>query len=161
MSATTTVRMQTSMGQITIELDNENAPISSENFLAYVRDVLANERDLIDEEYNDRIHLWLATYTTPHLDAHGGAADAFHCAYGYFYSGIPCGAVDGLIDWAAGMPDLDRADVYTRIENRLFGPAGTYPAVPLWADTLYLGAADTLSGVGAYGPAWWGDWTAG
>ncbi|SHI77690.1 peptidyl-prolyl cis-trans isomerase B (cyclophilin B) [Malonomonas rubra DSM 5091] len=38
MSATTTVRMQTSMGQITIELDNENAPISSENFLAYVRD---------------------------------------------------------------------------------------------------------------------------
>jgi ABC-type transport system substrate-binding protein len=118
-------------------------------------------RDLIDEEYNDRIHLWLATYTTPHLDAHGGAADAFHCAYGYFYSGIPCGAVDGLIDWAAGMPDLDRADVYTRIENRLFGPAGTYPAVPLWADTLYLGAADTLSGVGAYGPAWWGDWTAG
>lgn len=38
MSAQPTVRMQTSMGQITIELDSENAPISSENFLAYVRD---------------------------------------------------------------------------------------------------------------------------
>lgn len=38
MSVQPTVRMQTSMGQITIELDNENAPISCENFLAYVRD---------------------------------------------------------------------------------------------------------------------------
>jgi len=38
MSAQSTVRMQTSMGQITIELDSENAPISCENFLAYVRD---------------------------------------------------------------------------------------------------------------------------
>lgn len=38
MSAQTTVRMQTSMGQITIELDSENAPISCENFLAYARD---------------------------------------------------------------------------------------------------------------------------
>ncbi len=38
MSTQPTVRMQTSMGQITIELDAENAPISTENFLAYVRD---------------------------------------------------------------------------------------------------------------------------
>lgn len=38
MSALPTVQMQTSMGQITIELDSENAPISSENFLSYVRD---------------------------------------------------------------------------------------------------------------------------
>lgn len=38
MSANPTVRMQTSMGQITIELDAEKAPISSENFLSYVRD---------------------------------------------------------------------------------------------------------------------------
>jgi cyclophilin family peptidyl-prolyl cis-trans isomerase len=38
MSALPVVQMQTNMGQISIELDSENAPISSENFLAYVRD---------------------------------------------------------------------------------------------------------------------------
>ena len=38
MSQNTSVIMQTSMGEITIELDGENAPISSENFLAYVKD---------------------------------------------------------------------------------------------------------------------------
>lgn len=38
MSTQNVVRMQTSMGQITIELDTENAPISCENFLSYVRD---------------------------------------------------------------------------------------------------------------------------
>jgi len=32
------VLMQTSMGKITIELDAENAPISTENFLNYVQD---------------------------------------------------------------------------------------------------------------------------
>ncbi len=38
MSQKTSVVMQTSMGELTIELDMENAPISSENFLAYVND---------------------------------------------------------------------------------------------------------------------------
>ena len=38
MSALPIVRMQTSMGQISIELDSEKAPISCENFLAYVKD---------------------------------------------------------------------------------------------------------------------------
>lgn len=38
MSAVSIVRMQTNMGQITIELDAENAPVSTENFLNYVRD---------------------------------------------------------------------------------------------------------------------------
>jgi len=39
MSATNpTVLMQTSMGNITIELDMDNAPISSDNFLNYVND---------------------------------------------------------------------------------------------------------------------------
>jgi len=33
-----TVLLETSMGNITIELDMENAPVSSENFLAYVDD---------------------------------------------------------------------------------------------------------------------------
>lgn len=36
MSQTTNVVMQTNMGEITIELDNENAPVSSENFRQYV-----------------------------------------------------------------------------------------------------------------------------
>lgn len=36
MSQNTSVVMQTTMGEITIELDGENAPISSENFLGYV-----------------------------------------------------------------------------------------------------------------------------
>ncbi|MCF6179609.1 MAG: peptidyl-prolyl cis-trans isomerase [Geopsychrobacter sp.] len=38
MSQNTSVIIQTSMGEITIELDAENAPISSENFLAYTKD---------------------------------------------------------------------------------------------------------------------------
>lgn len=38
MSAQPIVHMQTSMGLIKIELDTENAPISSENFLSYIRD---------------------------------------------------------------------------------------------------------------------------
>ncbi len=37
MSSAPTVRIQTNKGQITIELDAENAPISTDNFLAYVR----------------------------------------------------------------------------------------------------------------------------
>jgi len=117
-------------------------------------------RDLIDEEAGDRIHLWLAEYTPEHLDAHGGAADAFHCTFGYFHSGLPCGAVDGLIDWAAAnvADPAGRADVYARIEARLFGPAGTIPAAPLYADAEYIGVADGLTGVGDYGPAWWGAW---
>jgi len=38
MSANSIIRMQTTLGQITIELDEENAPISTENFLSYVND---------------------------------------------------------------------------------------------------------------------------
>jgi cyclophilin family peptidyl-prolyl cis-trans isomerase len=38
MSTNPIVRMQTNQGEITIELDAENAPISSENFLAYTKD---------------------------------------------------------------------------------------------------------------------------
>lgn len=38
MSQNTSVIMQTNMGELTIELDGENAPISSENFLAYAND---------------------------------------------------------------------------------------------------------------------------
>ena len=38
MSTAATVHMQTNKGSITIELDAEKAPISTENFLAYVRD---------------------------------------------------------------------------------------------------------------------------
>ncbi len=118
-------------------------------------------RDLIDEEASDRIHLWLTDYTPEHLDAHGGAADAFHCTFGYFHSGLPCGAVDALIDWAAtSVADPgERADVYTRIEARLFGPAGTLPAAPLFASAEYVGVAAGLTGAGSYGPAWWGAWT--
>lgn len=37
MSAESIVRIQTTMGQITIELDTEKAPISAENFLSYAR----------------------------------------------------------------------------------------------------------------------------
>lgn len=118
-------------------------------------------RDLIDEEASDRIHLWLTDYTPEHLDAHGGAADAFHCTFGYFYSGLPCSAVDALIDWAAtSVTDPgERADVYTRIEARLFGPAGTIPAVPLFASAEYVGVTAGLTGADSYGPAWWGAWT--
>lgn len=38
MNQNTPIVLQTSMGEITIELDTENAPISSENFLSYLKD---------------------------------------------------------------------------------------------------------------------------
>jgi cyclophilin family peptidyl-prolyl cis-trans isomerase len=38
MRQNTSIIVQTSMGEITIELDAENAPISSANFLAYLKD---------------------------------------------------------------------------------------------------------------------------
>jgi len=38
MSANPTVQLQTNLGQITIELDAEKAPISTENFLTYVNE---------------------------------------------------------------------------------------------------------------------------
>jgi hypothetical protein len=118
-------------------------------------------RNLITEEFNTRVHLWIVDWLPGYLDAHGGAADAFHCTFGYFYSSIPCGAVDGLIDWAGTTPadPAERTDTYRRIEARLFGPAGTYPVIPLYADAQYTGVAAGLSGVAAYGPAWWGDWS--
>ncbi len=124
-------------------------------------------RDLIDEEYNDRVHLWLAEWTPDYPDAQGGAADAFHCRVGYFYSGIPCSPVDALIDWASTttLDDDARADAYNRIEARLFGPGGTFPVIPLAAIVEARGVAAGLTGaaegssVGSYGPAWWAGWT--
>ncbi len=116
-------------------------------------------RSLIDAENTTRPHLWLVPWRMTYLDAHGGAADAFHCRFGYFVSGLPCGPLDALLDWAgATASGPERADIYARIEARFFGPAGLYPAVPLWAEGEYVGVAAGLSGVGDFGPAWWGDW---
>ncbi len=116
-------------------------------------------RGMVDFEHTTRPHIWIAPWSALTLDAQGGAADAFHCRFGYFYSGLPCGPVDALIDWAAATVSGDgRPDVYAHLEGRLFGPAGLYPAVPLWADAVYVGVAAGLSGVGDYGPAWWGEW---
>ncbi|GAB4573953.1 MAG: hypothetical protein Kow0077_18120 [Anaerolineae bacterium] len=118
-------------------------------------------RNLIDQEYNDRIHLWLATYTPEHVDVHGGAADAFHCGVGYFYSGMDattCAALDTLIDLATQSALPDRPDVYRQLEAWLFGAVGSYPAVPLWAEREITGIRSGLKAQ-ALGPAWWGDWT--
>lgn len=115
-------------------------------------------RDLIDEEYNDRIHLWLATYTPEYVDAQAGAGDALHCTLGYLFRGGACDAVDALIDWAVATPVEDRGDVYRRIEGRFFGPAGTYPVVPLTANVRAAGVAPDLTGVVLEGAVWWGDW---
>lgn len=130
------------------------------NIVTVRPDALQNiGRDLIDEEYNDRIHMWLATYTPEYVDVQAGAADALHCTLGYFFQGGACDAVDALIDWAVATPVEDRGDVYRRIEARLFGPAGTYPVIPLYADVRAAGVAPTLSNVTLDGPAWWGAWT--
>jgi hypothetical protein len=55
-------------------------------------------------------------------------------------------------DWSS---DVCSSDL---LEARLFGPAGSYPAVPLWAEARVAAVAPTLHGVGEYGPAWWGEW---
>ncbi len=116
-------------------------------------------RALIDMEVNNRIHMWLATYTPEYVDAQAGAADALHCRYGFFQRGGPCDAGDALIDWAVATPVEDRGDVYRRIEARLFGPAGTFPVVPLYANALAADAVAGLSGITLEGAAWWGDWS--
>ena len=43
MSANPTIKMQTNLGVITLELDAEKAPLSTENFLTYVRDGFYNQ----------------------------------------------------------------------------------------------------------------------
>lgn len=129
----------------------EIVPTSADNVLAYAR-------NLIDAETTTRPHLWLTTWTPETIDAASGAANTFDCRYGLFYSGQPCGAFDTLADYAATLSAEARQEVYTRLEARLFGPAGVYPAVPLWAEAQVAAVSPTLQGVGDYGPAWWGDW---
>ncbi len=121
--------------------------------------VVSLARGLVDFENTLRPHIWIAPWAAYTLDAHGGAADALHCRFGYFYSGLACGPVDALIDWAGEAVGEDRADVYARLEGRLFGPAGTTPVTPLWAVAEYVGAAASLEGPADFGPAWWGEWS--
>ncbi len=134
----------------------EIVPTSAEGVQAYAR-------GLIDAETTTRPHLWLAAWTPETIDAASGAADTFDCRYGIFFSGQPCGAFDTLADYAATLSTTaasaeSRPEVYTRLEARLFGPAGSYPAVPLWVEAQVAAVSPALQGLGEYGPAWWGEW---
>lgn len=121
-------------------------------------DLIAISRDLIPADTTIRPHLWLASWLPTYPDAQGGAGDAFHCRFGYFYSATGCGPVDALIDRASStMPEADRPAAYRVIERRLFGPAGLYPAAPLYAAAVHVGVAAGLTGVHDYGPLWWAD----
>ena len=71
--------------------------------------VLAAARGLIDAENDVRPALWLVAWTPDAPDANNGAADAFDCRYGYFYSGLPCGPTDALAAWAGTYNGADRA----------------------------------------------------
>ncbi|MBN1963993.1 MAG: hypothetical protein JW910_05070 [Anaerolineae bacterium] len=116
-------------------------------------------RGLVDAENTIRPHLWLTTWRADTMDANSGAGDAFHCLLGYFYSGLACGPQDELIDLAGTVAGAEeRPDIYARIEARLFGPAGLYPAVPLLAAAEYVGVGAGVRGVGDFGPAWWPDY---
>jgi len=106
-----------------------------------------------------RSHLWITSWTITYPDAQAGAADALHCRYGMFVSGLGCTPLDDLIELAGSGPSAtERPALYARLEARYFGPAGEYPAVPLLATVEALGVSPDLRGVPDSGPAWWGAW---
>ena len=118
--------------------------------------VLAAARGLIDAENDVRPALWLVAWTPDAPDANNGAADAFDCRYGYFYSGLPCGPTDALAAWAGTYSGDDRATVYASLEARLFGPAGSYPVAPLGVQAQAVAVRPGLM-ANPVGAAWWGE----
>lgn len=77
-----------------------------------------------------RPHLWVSGWGPDYPDANG-ALEILHCA-GWNESRRSCNEVDDLIDQAAREPDIAvRTALYYDIEQRLFGPEGEFPLIPI------------------------------
>ena len=74
--------------------------------------------------------------------------------------GRACDETDALLDQAAAEPDpARRAELYAQAEDRLFGPNGSFPVIPLYLTTSAWLQQPWLSGVNEYGPARFDLWT--
>ncbi|MBN2306254.1 MAG: hypothetical protein JXQ72_17360 [Anaerolineae bacterium] len=111
----------------------------------------------------DRPHMWTLGWGPDYPDAHNYIFDA-----GYFAcesensTHKPCTEVDDLIAAAASESDPDiRKDLYNEIEERLFGPEGEMPLMPLYMRIDYVLNKPWYTGPfqtdGLFGGAHW-DW---
>lgn len=84
-----------------------------------------------DNPSGSRPHLWTLGWYADYLDANNFLGDLLACD-GEYFGQRPCSAVDDLIVQAAvDMDPLSRVATYRDIEERLFGPQGEVPLIPI------------------------------
>jgi oligopeptide transport system substrate-binding protein len=78
-----------------------------------------------------RPHLWIGGWGADYPDAHSFLGDFLYCESANNFK-RPCSEIDDLIDQAAVETDpLVRIGLYRDIEERLFGPEGEFPIIPV------------------------------
>jgi ABC-type oligopeptide transport system substrate-binding subunit len=113
-----------------------------------------------DQENVTRSHIWLATWSADYPDANAWLGDALHCQYGYIKTGRECDEADALMDQAAVETDSGRrAELYAQVEQRFFGPEGSFPVIPLLISTSARLQQPWLTGVNDAGSARFDIWT--
>ncbi len=97
--------------------------------------LLANTR----QEAGDlRPDIWDLGWSYYYPDAQNGFTEVVHCAESDNRFKRPCGDVDELLIRAARANPEQRAQVYRRIEEGLFGEDGEMPIAPLYARASYV-----------------------
>lgn len=113
-----------------------------------------------DPEKITRSHLWLAVWSADYPDANAWLYDTLHCHYGYIRTGRECDQADAWLDQAATeMDPARRAELYAQVEDALFGPAGSFPVIPLYFSAEAYLQQPWLSGVNERGAARFDLWT--
>jgi oligopeptide transport system substrate-binding protein len=113
-----------------------------------------------DQENVTRSHIWLVTWSADYPDANAWLSDALHCRYGYIKTGRECDEADTLLDQAAVETDpARRAGLYAQVEQRFFGPEGSFPVIPLFVSMSARLQQPWLTGVNDAGPARFDLWT--
>jgi ABC-type oligopeptide transport system substrate-binding subunit len=86
----------------------------------------------------DRPNMWTLGWLPDYLDANNYVNDVLYCTSKNDYSNRPCSAVDDLILQAAREQDPQkRVELYSTIEDDLFGKDGVFPVIPLYMERSY------------------------
>jgi oligopeptide transport system substrate-binding protein len=86
----------------------------------------------------DRPNMWTLGWLPDYLDANNYVNDVLYCTSKNDYSNRPCSAVDDLILQAARAQDSQtRVELYSAIEDALFGTDGVFPIIPLYMERSY------------------------